>query len=175
MGKVGYWVERGYPYILGVAAVLGCLACDFDVRTNFNYKEVLNGLITLGSIIIGFLGAILPAVLSMKNESKFVRYVFEHDTENLFAKYLRATITLGFSDILITLVMHIRNSLPLVARDVLYYLWMFTTIAFIAVTYRSMSHMITLVFSRDDEDIRDFEERKISDERKRELEDKYKV
>ena len=70
--------------------------------------------------------------------------------------------------------MHIRNSLSLVARDALYYLWIFTTITFIAVTYRSMSHMITLVFSRDDEDIRDFEERKISDERKRELEDKYK-
>lgn len=175
MGKVGYWVERGYPYVLGAIAVFACIGFDFNMRTNSNYKEVLNGLITLGSIIIGFLGAVLPAVLSMKNESKFVRYVFEHDTENLFAKYLKATITLGFLDILVSLIMHVRNSLPLVARDVVYYLWIFITIAFIVATYRSMSHVITLIFSRDDEGKGNFEESKISNERKRELENEYKA
>lgn len=168
-------MERGYPYILGAVAVLVCLVFDFNIRTSNNFKEVLNGLITLGSIIIGFLGAILPAILSLKNESKFVKYVFEYDTKKLFAKYLKTTIFFGLSDILISLVMYVTNSLPLKARDGFYYLWIFITVTFIVATYRSMSHMTTLVFSTEGEDAKGFEESKVSGERKKEIENEYKI
>lgn len=175
MSRIGYWAERGYPYAFGGVAVLTCLVCNINISNSNNYKELLNGLITLGSIIIGFLGAILPTVLGLRNESKFVKYVFRYDTENLFAKYLKATIFLGLSDILISLVMHVRNSFSLVARNVLYYLWIFISITFIVATYRSMSHMIALVFFNEKEEIENFEKSKVSSERKREIEDEYRA
>lgn len=54
-----------------------------------NYSDLLDGLVTLISIIIGFLGAMLPIVLSLKENSEFVQYIFKEDREKLFYKYMK--------------------------------------------------------------------------------------
>lgn len=173
--RVYYTVERGYPYVIAVLIVLFCCKAKFNMmRAENNYTELLNGLITLDSIIIGFLGAVMPVILSMKNESRFVRYVFEKDKDNLFCKYLKITLLLGICDAVLSLIMHVRQTIPVEYKMNFYYVWIFLTVAFLMSTYRSMSHMIALIFTKDCQNVDDNDGRLVSQERENELKMKYK-
>ena len=170
----GYFWERLYPYIVGGAVSILCFKFDFDIRTNNNFEDLLSGLVTLGSIIIGFLGAILPIVLSMRNESAFVKYVFENDKEKLFSKYLKATMSLGIIEVLMSLLMYVRDSFPKKIGEFVYYWWIFVTISFIVATYRSMTCMVSLMFAEKDQEIDNLEESRLTQTRIQEIKDKYK-
>ena len=52
-----YRAERLYPYFFALVVTLLCMFIKVDVTGDSGYGELLNGLITLDSIIIGFLGA----------------------------------------------------------------------------------------------------------------------
>lgn len=151
----------------------------FNIMVEKGYDDLLNGLVTLDSIIIGFLGAIMPVVLSMKNESKFARYVFEKDTKNLFCKYLKVTVLLGIINVVFTLMMNVREAIPQKWQLEFYYIWIIVTVAFLLTTYRSMSHMITLIFTKDSEviingEFQEIIESKVSESREQNLKEKYK-
>jgi len=143
--------ERGYPYLAAIIAAVVLQRVADGVMCDDNFGEVLNGLVTFDSIVIGFFGAIIPVVLSMKNESKVVKYLFENDREGLFSKYLKITIFSGISSAVLSLALHVRNCfIHLFVKDVLYTLWVFFTVLFLFSTYRSLSYMILLMFSKDD-------------------------
>lgn len=145
---IRYNCERVYPYMLA-GAVTGMVVLNkINLYNSNDFNEVLNGLVTLDSIIIGFLGAIVPVIVSMKNESKFVRYVFEKDRKNLFTAYLKVTIFWGLFNAVLSLLMHTRDVMAAPAN--MYYLWVCVTVIFLSTTYRSMSYMMVLAFSRDE-------------------------
>lgn len=171
--RAKYYAERMYPYIFSLAIVLCLRNAETPVIENPNYIEVLSGLVTLDSIVIGFLGAIMPVILSMKNESKFVKYVFENDKQGLFSKYLKVTVFTGLLSAVLSLIMHLRGSMPEFWVSIAFKSWMFFTVLFLVSTYRSMSYMITLVFSKDnfEDSTNDHEREKTRKEK--ELEDKY--
>ena len=66
-------------------------------------------MITVTSLIIGFLGAILPIIMSMKNDSKLVKYVFEKDKDKLFLKYIKHTLVIGIALIVIAMTVFFRD------------------------------------------------------------------
>lgn len=181
MNKIGmrlkYLSERGYPYVISLIATIICEYTGFNMMVDeTGFTELLNGLITLDSIIIGFLGAVMPVILSMKNESKFVKYVFENDEENLFCKYLKMTLLLGICNVVLCLVLQVRKAILIEYQLMCYYVWIFMTVVFLAATYRSMSYMIALVFSKDvrGDDSNDDDIITISETRSNELKEKYK-
>jgi hypothetical protein len=177
MVNLGYYSERGYPYICSLVITIVLFRLKINISEIDDYKELLNGLVTLESIIIGFIGAIMPVILSMKNESKFVKYVFEKDKKNLFCKYLKSTILFGLLSASITLIMHIRTGMSSLVIKFAYYFWIYITVLFLILTYRSMSHMINLVFSKDDYDEKDMKqnsEEEILDVKMQEIIDEYK-
>ena len=148
--KVKYHIERIYPYLISVIIISVIIFFKLDFLSNKNFNNVLDGVINLVSIIIGFMGAMMPIILSMKNESKFVKYVFEKDTEELFKKYLKVTIKVGLTNAGLTLLMYLKDSIVnTFMKYILYYAWMFSIILFLFLTMRSMSYMITLFFSKD--------------------------
>lgn len=171
-----YLIERLSPYLVAIIVVGLCRFYKFNMMDDKNYKELLNGLVTLDSIIIGFLGTVMPVILSMKNESKFVRYVFEKDKNNLFCKYLKVTILLGIINVVFSLLMHVRCTMVVPLRMKSYYGWIFVSTAFLVATYRSMSYMISLIFTRDSEDLEkgDVEDQSIGKSRRNELQEIYK-
>lgn len=152
MNRIKYYFERLYPYLFSLVLTFMAYKNSMQFFDNSDFKEVLNGVITLTSIILGFLGAIMPVIFSMKNESKFVQYVFQNDKNHLFESYLKATVFLGIVDATITLIMHVRDSLSDSSEEKLYYLWIFLTLAFLNATYRSMTYTIKLVFPRENLD-----------------------
>ena len=162
MALIGYYIERCYPYVISaiISAILFHL--KIDIRMDVNYTELLNGLVNLESIVIGFIGAIMPVVLSMRNESKFVRYIFEKDKKGLFGKYVKSTIFVGLVGTSVSLMMHVRNSMSVRISSFIYYFWIFTTLLFLFSTYGSMSHMVDLIFSKDITDEKDLDQKGIS-------------
>ena len=84
-----YYLERSYPYVgAGIITVILIYILKIDPVDSSNINDIIDGIVTLDSIIIGFIGAIIPVILSMKNESKLVRYVFDRDSDNLFRRYI---------------------------------------------------------------------------------------
>lgn len=168
-----YYVERLYPYFCALIAVLWLYFHKINIVENVGFTELLNGLVTLDSIILGFLGAMIPVVLSMKNESKFVRYVFQNDKDGLFSKYMKSTIFLGLVNAGVSLLLHVRSAMSENAVSMLFYGWVFLSLAFLLCTYRSMSYMITLVFRKDEMLAEDGGKKTITSEREQELKEKY--
>nr|DAH21544.1 MAG TPA: hypothetical protein [Caudoviricetes sp.] len=169
-----YYLERSYPYGIAIITTVILQRVAMGVMGNENFDDLLGGLVTFDSIVIGFFGAIMPVILSMKNESKFVKYVFENDTKQLFSKYLKVTIFSGLCSAVLSLALYIRDSfVHSFVKNGLYIAWIFGTTLFLTSTYRSLSHMITLVFSKDNFiDVKKKEVRK-KEEKELELEKNY--
>lgn len=170
-----YLCEKYYPYVLAIVSVIILNRVAGGVMAGDSFNEMLGGLVTLDSIVIGFFGAIMPVILSMKNESKFVRYVFENDTEGLFAKYLKVTIFSGLFSAGASLSMYLRECfIHTWVKETLYSVWVFFTALFLISTYRSLSYMISLVFSKDGDDS-DENERREKTEKEKALQRKFKA
>lgn len=140
-----------YPLVLSGILTFFLMKIKINPFQSENINEVVNGIVTLDSIIIGFIGAIIPVVLSMKNESKLVQYVFAKDKDGLLKKYLSSTIAVGLIDVCVSLLVYIRDIISSeTAIFVLRTLFTFFFILFILCTFRSMSCMLKLIFSNDE-------------------------
>lgn len=150
MKKINYCAERCFPYLFSATIVLLMICYKINFISDSNLNDALDGVNTMCALIIGFLGAVLPVILGMKNESKFVKYVFEKDHKKLFLKYIKAVIVIGLITVVITIVMYFRDSFQ---KDkiayYLFYVWAFSVILFLLSTYRCLSNMLELIFSDD--------------------------
>lgn len=178
MKKAGYVWERIYPYFISLVIVVVFKFYEINLINDSNIDNALDGVNTMCALIIGFLGAMLPVILGMKNESKFVKYVFEKDKKKLFLKYLRETIITGLVASLVTIVMYFRDSIDNNRiKDIIFLAWVFITISFMICTYRCLSNMLALLFS-DDKTLANSSsnlpfEKRIKTEEEEKLEEKY--
>lgn len=151
MEKLKYLYERIYPYL--IPAIVTCLFIRYEV--NFVHSESLNSALdacnTVIALIIGFLGAILPVILGMKNESKIVKYIFESDKNRLFLKYIKATIFSGLVTLLITISLYFINDIIEFPKIQTwgFYIWEYMLLNFVLLTYRSLRSMLDLIFISD--------------------------
>lgn len=146
-----YYLERSYPYVISLIIFILLKANEISFVKNNNLNDAIGGINTITSLIIGFLGAMLPVILGMKNESKFVKYVFENDKNKLFLKYIREDIIIGLVLLFISICLYFRYEKVLcIYRDFLFYIWVSLIILFLLVTYRCLSNMLNLIFSTDE-------------------------
>lgn len=91
-----------------------------------NINDALDAVITVSSLIIGFLGAVLPVIMSMKNDSKLVKYVFERDKDKLFLKYIKQTLIVGVLVIIVSVTVYFRDQY----KDTWYEKWNIPILAY---------------------------------------------
>ena len=152
MEKLKYYFERSYPYIISATMFILLWKYKINFISNRNFNDAIDGISTISSLIIGFLGAVLPVILGMKNESKFVKYVFENDTNKLFLKYIRENIIFGLMTLLISFMLYFKDELFFINIKVyIFYFWLSLIVLFLLLTYRCLSKMLTLIFSSDNE------------------------
>lgn len=145
-----YYFERGYPYLMGIVSIILLKIFRVNYIDSENITAALDCVSTICSLIIGFLGAILPVILGMKNESKFVKYVFENDKNRLFLKYIKETIFAGLITLLISVAMYFSKDIILsVVYNNVFCVWCGAVIIFIFLTYRCLDKMLELIFSSD--------------------------
>lgn len=149
MRKLKYYFEHFYPYLFAFVIILLMKQFNICFVKNKNFNDALDGGATVVALIIGFLGAILPVILGMKNESKFVKYVFEKDKKRLFKKYIKATIITGLVSLCLTIIMYFHTDFIKTLDEIMFYAWVYWLVLFLFCTYRSLSNMINLIFSND--------------------------
>lgn len=145
-------IERSYPYFIAIVFVVVCAIKQINFVESRNLKDALTSINTIYSLILGFLGAILPVMLGMKNESKFVRYLFEKDENKLFLKYLKADIFWGLLGLFVSVVLYF-NDVKMMnnVKYKLFYMLEFLFILFCTLTYRCLKSILDLIFSGDSE------------------------
>ena len=149
MRKAYVW-ERVYPHVISFVLIMLLFKLSFNPLESTGLDSLVEGIVTLDSIIIGFMGAIISVILSMKNDSKLVKYVFEKDTDGLFKRYLLETIAYGLIDVCISLLCYIRDIITnKYIIKIFPYILIYAFFLFVFSTYRSMSCMLKLIFSDD--------------------------
>lgn len=148
--KFLYRWERSYPHIIAMVITITLTCISFNPIESKQVDSLVEGIVTLDSIIIGFIGAVIPVILSMKNESKLVQYVFDRDKEGLFKKYISETIGYGLIDACISLSIYTRDVIAnKCILKILNFLFIYLLLLFLLATYRGMSCMLKLIFSND--------------------------
>lgn len=145
-------IEMFYPYVISIIPVVGIKKIGLNLIMSENLNDALEAVITVSSLIIGFIGAVLPVIMSMKNDSKIVKYVFEKDKDKLFLKYIKQTILVGVLLILFAVSIYFRDQFV----GKIYEKWCiklacYALSAFLLCTYRCLSNMLNLIFSNDNE------------------------
>lgn len=145
-----YAWERSYPHIIAMVITITLTCISFNPIKSKQIDSLVEGIVMLDSIIIGFIGAVIPVILSMKNESKLVQYVFDRDKEGLFKKYISETIGYGLIDACISLSIYTRDVIAnKCILKILNFLFIYLLLLFLLATYRGMSCMLKLIFSND--------------------------
>jgi len=148
--KAQYVWERVYPHVIALCITICLTSLEFNPTQSANIDLLIEGIVTLDSIIIGFIGAIIPIILSMKNESKIVKYVFDRDKKGLFKKYISETVGYGLADVCVSLSVYVKDIITnKYILTVLGWLFLYVFILFILSTYRSLTCMLKIIFADD--------------------------
>lgn len=143
--------EKWYPYVVALLLVVGISRLKSDFLISENTNDALTAIITVDSLVIGFIGAILPVIMSMKNDSEFVKYVFKKDKDKLFLRYIKQTLFIGIILIVVAITLYFRDQYigsyyyKLSIKLCTYFL-----VCFLLCTYRCLNNILNLVFSNDD-------------------------
>ena len=151
--KILQLIERIYPYFIAtISTLLIWIFCKIDFFASKNLNDALTAIITVTSIIIGFMGAILPVILSMKNDSKVVQYVFQKDKRKLFLEYIKTALGIGMALIIVSIVSYFKDQF---ISACFYKLWqcviIFMLVCFLCATYRCLKNILNLIFKTDDD------------------------
>lgn len=139
-------IERAYPYICGAAACILLELFKIDLSGSEGLDNALNGIITMTSLIICFLGAILPLIATARIDSSVVENVFRYDTHGLFFKYMKESVTVGLVLVIACIVTYFRNDLPsIVIQKSFMYIDSFLLVAFLLCTFRSYSFIFEIM------------------------------
>lgn len=147
MKDMKYNIERCYPYVIALLLVLILIIFRIDFTQSKELTNALDSINTISALIIGFLGTMLPILLGLKNESKFVEQVFKKDNNKLFFKYINSTIMSGLILVFITVIMYfIKDFCNVCLEKFLFYIWVYFVLLFLLCTYRSLSCILNLFF-----------------------------
>jgi hypothetical protein len=153
--KVNYHWERGYPHFVAVIIVIIVywVFKEKEIHGFENFTSALSSVLTITSLIIGFLGAVMPVIISMKNDSKIVKYIFEKDENQLFLKYIKSTILIGLITSGLSIFMFFISELENIGiKNMITYIWIFLVSEFFLLTYRCLDKMVRIIFIKDKDD-----------------------
>ncbi len=143
-------IEMVYPYVVSFVVLFLFIKFDKNLYQSANINSALEAVITVSSLIIGFLGAILPIIMSMKNDSKLVKYVFERDKDRLFLKYIKQTLIVGILVIVLAVTVYFRDQYAGTwYEERCISILAYVLSSFLLCTYRCLSNMLNLIFTND--------------------------
>lgn len=145
--KIGNAINIGYPLIVSVAFLIICLKFDINFKIK-GFENVLESVITFSSIVIGFYTAMYGILLTLSN-TNLMKEFRNRRIDKIFKFQLYDSLITSFIVLIFSIVLQILKHYPSKAATIIFILW-FTFIGyFIATTYRSISLLLRIFFTRE--------------------------
>ncbi|OME07842.1 hypothetical protein BSK64_06180 [Paenibacillus odorifer] len=143
---VGKIIGLAYPFIFGAASLY--LAYRYDVTYKIpNFDKVLDGAITFSSIVVGFLGALLGILISIK-DSEVVDSIFRSKEKSTLKYYFYEPFLLGLAVVVSSAFMHVMRAYDnRLSSDVTFYIWLLVTVWFLPSTFRVVNNFMSVFFA----------------------------
>lgn len=150
--------DRVYPYILGLIAIFVSWFFALD-PTIKGFDNVLDGLISFSSIVLGFLAALLAIILSI-SKSPVMNHLYNYtssggniDGKTLLFSYFRSALFTGFATVIISIYMFIICNKEVITsfEQLVTYMWIGFAITFISSSYRIVSILMFTLFKHEEQ------------------------
>ena len=150
---MGHTIEKNLPNCSGIIAVIIAIACDLTVFKIEHFDQILNAVVNLNSILIGFLGTVVT-IIAVSHDSRFVKLLNKMNRVDEFVSYFTSYLASGIVSTICSVIF-----LGIYSRSesiywVLFLFWLFLLVFFLASVYRMLSIIIDLlgsVLSQNDE------------------------
>jgi hypothetical protein len=143
-GVLGKIVSFAYPIIISLLS----LVASYMLKINYkmpNYDKVLDGAITFSSIVVGFLGALLGILISIK-DSAIVDKIFRSKERTTLRFFFYEPFVLGLLVVVSSAIMHVMRAYDDHSSTVTYYVWLLVTVWFIPSTFRVVNTLMSIFF-----------------------------
>ncbi|MGG4111254.1 hypothetical protein ABEV76_11375 [Bacillus subtilis] len=162
MGRIR---DRIYPYICGLLSI--GLAYFFKLNPTIEgFDNVLDGLISFSSIVLGFIAALLAIILSI-SRSPVMTHLYNYtasgsndDGKTLLFGYFRSSLFSGFATVIVSIYMFIVSN----KQEIDYfdkmttYLWIGITVFFVCTSYRIVSILMFTLFKHESQQANSYEQ-----------------
>jgi hypothetical protein len=144
MEKVIKFLSWFYPLLFALLMLWLSIEFNFSYKVK-NFDKVLDGSITFSSIVVGFLGALLGILVSIK-DSNIVKAIFETKEKYTLRLYFNETFIIGFAVVILSCTMHVIREYPSLWTNRIFYFWIIAVTWFLPSTYRIVSILMAVFF-----------------------------
>lgn len=138
-------MERSWPYIISTIFTVVWYFCGFDLSESQGYDGALEASISMCSILLGFVAAIFPVVLSLRSKGNYIDRVIVQGGKLLKSYNIEAVMS-GFLLITIVIFNFFRFDTRDTIKRLLFFLWLFSIVLFIGCCIRSMYFLFYIIF-----------------------------
>lgn len=130
-----YWVDGNHVMLL--------------LLSSKQLSEALTGILTFTSLILGFIGVLLPTIMGMKKESELIEKFFKQVSPTRFSMFVRSNILSGLLLTICTVMMFfatdmVGNGLTKAAK-LLGWTTLFCSIHFVVTTFCVLNLLLRLL------------------------------
>jgi uncharacterized membrane protein len=143
-------VERLWPYILSTTLTITWRIAGFDLSNSKGYEGALETSASMCSILLGFIAAIFPIILSLQSsDGSYVKQVIKQGGD-LLKSYNVEVLISGFLLIIVVMFNYFRFDVRCSLKTFLFYFWLFCVILFIGCCARCMYFLFRLILVKED-------------------------
>ena len=147
-----------------------------------NASDAFGAVITFASIIIGFVGVLLTAIVSIKRESELIQYFLAKADKKAFSRLISRNILSGIAVALVSAILFFSDELCVIltGRGLTLYImsvvfcgWIFLLAYFVLSTYKLMQVLLTMLIRSDEKKWNVEDPNKLSESAAASLREKY--
>lgn len=142
------FLERTYPYWIALCVTVIWYFYGYDLSESIGYNYALDSTSIMCSILLGFIAAIFPVVLSLQTKNNYIDKVIKNGG-NLLRSYCVENIICGFVLILINISNYFRFDTRLLIKTILFYCWVLFVVMFIFCSIRSVYFLLRMIMPKE--------------------------
>lgn len=156
-----------FVYVLSLIVVVLGFIFEWTYKIE-KFDKVLDSVITFSSIILGFLGALLGILITIK-DSNIMKKIYKENHKKTIKFYFSEAIIFGFLVVIVSTILHLFVGSDKNYVQCVFFFWIFLTSQFFFSSYRVISTLMHIMFKSDMDDsisLDDNESFEIKEERK---------
>lgn len=139
------FLDRVYPPVISLIFVYLGFTLGFDYKVK-NFDKILDSSIVFGSIVIGFLAALLGILVTIR-DTDIVREIVKRNQMNTLRYYYNETLLIGFTIVFTASTLHVLRETENLITLIVFYIWNLAVFWFVPSTYRIVSILMSVFFN----------------------------